>query len=52
MKKDKYKIILILIFLFAILTRIVFISKTDIATFQFDFGVKKDYTKPIIYEEI
>ena len=52
MKKDKYKIILILIFLFAILTRIVFISKTDIATFQFDVGVKKDYTKPIIYEEI
>ena len=52
MKKDKYKIILILIFLFAILTRIVFISKTDIATFQFDVGIKKDYTKPIIYEEI
>ena len=50
MKKDKYKIILILIFLLAILTRIVFINKTDIATFQFDVGIQKDYGVPIDYE--
>ena len=50
MKKDKYKIILILIFLIAILTRVVFINKTDIATFQFDVGIQKDYGVPIDYE--
>lgn len=50
MKKDKYKIVLILIFLIAILTRIVFISKTDIATFQFDVGIQDDYSIPIDYE--
>lgn len=50
MKKDKYKIILILIFVLAILTRIIFINKTDIATFQFDVGIQNDYTKPIDYE--
>ena len=50
MKKDKYKIILILIFVIAILTRIVFINKTDIATFQFDVGIQKDYGVPIDYE--
>lgn len=50
MKKDKYKIVLILIFLIAILTRIVFISNTDIATFQFDVGIQKDLSIPIDYE--
>lgn len=50
MKKDKYKVVLILIFLLAILTRIVFISKTDIATFQFDVGIQKDYSIPIDYD--
>ena len=52
MKKDKYKIILILIFIIAILTRIIFISKTNIATFQFDVGIQEDYTKPIEYEKL
>ena len=47
MKKDKYKIILVLIFILAILTRIIFISKTDIATFQFDVGIQEDYNKSI-----
>lgn len=50
MKKDKYKIILILIFLIAILTRVVFINKTDIATFQFDVGIQYDHSTPIDYE--
>ena len=50
MKKDKYKIILILIFLIAILTRIVFINKTDIATFQFDVGIQDNHSIPIDYE--
>lgn len=50
MKKDKYKIILILIFVLAILTRLIFINKTDIATFQFDVGVQDDHSKPIDYE--
>ncbi len=50
MKKDKYKIILILIFLIAIIARIVFINKTDIATFQFDVGIRKDHSIPIDYE--
>ncbi len=50
MKKDKYKIILILIFLLAILTRIVFVNKTDIATFQFDVGIQDDHSNPIDYE--
>lgn len=52
MKKDKYKIILILIFILAILTRIVFINKTDIATFQFDVGIQKDHSKLIDYESL
>lgn len=52
MKIDKYKIILILIFLIAILTRIIFINKTDIATFQFDVGIQKNHSIPIDYEEL
>ena len=52
MKKDKYKIILVLIFILAILTRIIFISKTDIATFQFDVGIQEDYNKSIDYESL
>lgn len=52
MKKDKYKIILILIFVLAILTRIIFISKTDIGTFQYDVGIRQSYDLPINYEEI
>ena len=52
MKKDKYKIILILIFVLAILTRIIFISKTDIATFQFDVGIQDDYSQSIAYENL
>lgn len=52
MKKDKYKIILILIFVLAILTRLIFINKTDIATFQFDVGVQDDHSKPIDYESL
>ena len=50
MKKDKYKIILILIFVIAILTRIVFINNTNIATFQFDVGIQKNYNDSIDYE--
>lgn len=50
MKIDKYKIILILIFVFAVLTRIIFIGKTNIATFQFDVGIQADNSKPIDYE--
>ena len=52
MKKDKYKIILVLIFILAILTRIIFISKTDIAAFQFDVGIKEDINKSINYESL
>lgn len=52
MKKDKYKIILILIFVLAILTRVIFISKTNIAKFQFDVGIQKDYNEPIDYESL
>lgn len=52
MKKDKYKIILVLIFMLAILTRIIFISKTDIAAFQFDVGIKEDINKSINYESL
>ena len=40
MKKDKYKIILIAIVLLAIIMRIFYISKFNIAQFQFDFGVE------------
>ena len=42
MKKDKYQIILIIIFVLAILLRIFYISKFNIAQFQFDFGVEKN----------
>lgn len=41
MKKDKYKIILIAIVLLAIIMRIFYISKFNIAQFQFDFGVEE-----------
>lgn len=41
MKKDKYKIILIAIVLIAIIMRIFYISKFNIAQFQFDFGVEE-----------
>lgn len=52
MKENKYKIILILIFVFAILARVIFINKTDIATFQFDVGIRQNHTEPIDYEKI
>ncbi|MBR3614056.1 MAG: glycosyltransferase family 39 protein [Clostridia bacterium] len=52
MKKDKYKIVLILIFVIAILVRIDFIGKTNIATYQFDVGIQRDYSLPINYEEL
>lgn len=52
MKKNKYKIILILIFLIAILTRIVFINKTNIAKFQFDVGIQINQANQIDYEEL
>ena len=42
MKKDKYQIILIIIFILAICLRIFFVSKFNIAQFQFDFGVEKE----------
>lgn len=37
--KNKYKNILIAIFIIAILVRIIFICKTNISEFQFDFGI-------------
>lgn len=48
--KNKYKIILIAIFIMAILVRTVFICKTNISEFQFDFGIgeltsESDYEK-------
>ena len=52
MKVDRYKIIIMLIFVIAILTRVVFINKTDIATFQFDVGIQNDYNKIIDYEAL
>lgn len=52
MKKNKYKIILILIFLIAILTRIIFINKTNIAKFQFDVGIQINQANQIDYEEL
>lgn len=52
MKKtyDKYKIILIMIFIFAILIRMLFVYKTNISEYQFDFGAgnietEDDYSK-------
>lgn len=42
MKKDRYKIILISIFLVAILLRIFYISKINIAQFQFDVGIQEN----------
>lgn len=49
-KLDVKKIVLILIIIFAILLRIVFVLKTDIDKYQFDFGINKleneqDYDK-------
>lgn len=41
MKKDRYQIILITIFILAILLRIFYISKFNIAQFQFDFGIER-----------
>lgn len=51
--KDKYKFLLILIIIFAILIRIVFISKNTISDYQFDVGigtleVEEDYNN--LYE--
>ena len=52
MKKDKYKIILILIFVFAILMRVIFINKTNIAMFQFDVGIQKNYDEELNYDDL
>lgn len=49
MKKDKYKFILIITVLLAIIIRVFYISKFNIAQFQFDFGVEE---KPMENTEI
>ncbi len=48
--KNKYKVILIIIIILAILIRIIFINKTNISDLQFDFGIgeitlEDDYDK-------
>lgn len=50
MKINNYKVILIGIVIVAILLRVVFISKTNIANLQFDVGIKNQYNSEIDYE--
>lgn len=49
--KNKYKNILIAIFIIAILVRIIFICKTNISEFQFDFGIG-ELTSEADYEDL
>ncbi len=49
--KNKYKIILIAIFIIAILVRTIFICKTNISEFQFDFGIE-ELTSEVQYDNL
>lgn len=49
--KNKYKNMLIAIFIIAILVRIIFICKTNISEFQFDFGIE-ELTSESDYENL
>lgn len=49
--KNKYKNMLIAIFIVAILVRIIFICKTNISEFQFDFGIE-ELTSESDYENL
>lgn len=49
--KNKYKNMLIAIFIIAILVRIIFICKTNISEFQFDFGIE-ELTSESAYENL
>lgn len=51
MKLEKYQKILILIMIFAILIRVIFIYKTNISDYQFDVGISK-YREQFNYEEL
>lgn len=51
MKLEKYQKILILIMIFAILIRVIFIYKTNISDYQFDVGISK-YGEKFNYEEL
>lgn len=51
MKLEKYQKILILIMIFAILIRVIFIYKTNISDYQFDVGISK-YREKFNYEEL
>ena len=44
-KNKKYKILIIIVMIIAILLRLVFILKTDISTYQYDAGMKELYTE-------
>ena len=50
-EENKYKIILIAIFIIAILVRTIFICKTNISEFQFDFGIE-ELTSEVQYDNL